>query len=264
MIDSFILRIVLAGVGVALAAGPLGCVVLWRRMIYFGDTVSHAALLGVALALAVGLPIVLGILVVAFSVVFVMLAGEGRAFHTDTLLGVAAHGALAVGIIALSFGSGGSASLMQFLTGDILSVTWEDVAVIWIGALCALAVVVWRWNALLLTSINRDLAFAKTLNPLRESLLFTLALAVLVAVAINAVGALLITAMLIIPAATARLFSSTPEKMALLAAVIGALSAVGGIAASVLWDTPTGASIVVAALAILIVASPIASFLGRT
>jgi len=263
MPDEFLVRIFLAGVGVAIMAAPLGCFVLWRRMVYFGDTISHAALLGVALALALGLPVVLGVLICALVIAAVILSAENRVHHTDTLLGVAAHSALALGLVAVSLQSGVRVDLMSYLIGDILAVTWQDVALIGGGLVLCLGVVIWRWRPLLISSLDRDMALAHGENPAREGLLFTLALAVLVAVAIKVVGALLITALLIIPAATARLGSATPERMAFLAAITGALAALLGIGASFRFDTPTGPSIVVVALVLLLTASALRQIWAR-
>jgi len=251
----FLLRVILAAVGVAVIAGPLGSFVLWRRMVYFGDTISHASLLGVALALALNLPIMLGVLFSALGVALVILGASGRFHHVDTLLGVAAHSALALGLVAVSFLDGVKVDLLSYLIGDILAVTWQDVALIGVGMVLCLGLVIWRWRPLLISSLDREMALAHGENPAREGVLFTLALAILVAVAIKVVGALLITALLIMPAATARLWAGTPERMAALAALIGAAAAGFGLFGSFRLDTPTGPSIVVAALLLLLLAS---------
>jgi len=247
MPDDFLLRVGLAAVGIAVVSGPLGCFVLWRRMVFFGDTISHAALLGVAFALALSLPVLLGVLLAATGVSTLILLSGDRFHHTDTLLGVAAHSALAMGLVAVSLPGGGNVDLMRYLIGDILAVDWRDVAVIWSGVLICGGVLIWRWQGLLMSSLDREMALAHGRNPRREGLLFTIALAVLVAVAIKVVGALLIGAMLIIPAAAARGLARSPEAMAVIAVVLGALSALVGITASAVLDTPAGPSIVSAA-----------------
>jgi len=252
MVDGFLLRITLAAVGVALAAGPLGCFVLWRRMIYFGDTLSHSALLGVSFALALNMAPVLGVLVVGFAISTVVISGNRQFHHVDTLLGVSAHATLAMGLVAVSLSQGGEGDLLRYLVGDILTATWQDVALIWAGGLACIAVLLWRWTPLLMSSLDVELARAHGHDPKRESILFTFALAILIAIAIKVVGALMITALLIIPAATARLLSATPERMAALAALAGGLAAIGGLFASFQLDTPTGPSIVLASLASLI------------
>ena len=244
MLDDFALRAALAGIGVALAAAPLGCFVVWRRMAYFGDATSHAALLGVALALTFQGPVLLGVLVVALLMALAVSTLSGRGLAEDTLLGVMAHAALALGLVAVSLLHGVRVDLMAYLFGDILAVTKSDLALIWGGAALVIAMLTWRWTALLSATLNPDLARASGINPRREQLVLTLTLAITVACAIKVVGALLIAALLIIPAAAARPLARTPEAMAAIAAGIGALAALGGLGASFQWDTPTGPSIV--------------------
>ncbi|NNE53761.1 MAG: hypothetical protein HKN30_15320 [Sulfitobacter sp.] len=244
MFDDFILRAALAGLGVALAAAPLGCFVVWRRMAYFGDATSHAALLGVALALATDLPTFAGVLIVALVMALIVSGLSERKVSTDALLGVLAHAALAVGLVAVSLLPNQRNDLSAYLFGEILAVTGADLLVIWAGALVVGGLLIWRWQALLTATLNPDLAVAAGGNPRREQLILTLALAITVAVALKVVGALLIAAMLIIPAAAARPLARTPETMAALAILVGAVSALGGLGASFTFDTPTGPSIV--------------------
>jgi zinc transport system permease protein len=244
MLDDFMTRATLAGVGVAFAAAPLGCFVVWRRMAYFGDATAHAAILGVALALALEISIFAGAMAVALVMALTVTLLTGRGYAMDTLLGVLAHSALAFGLVAVSFLSGVRIDLMAYLFGDILAVSRGDLAVIWGGALCVIALIAWRWSALLTSTLNEELAYASGLNPKREQVFLTVALAITVAVAIKVVGVLLIAAMLIIPAAAARGLSRTPEAMAGIAAAIGAISAVAGLQGAYLFDTPAGPSIV--------------------
>ncbi len=253
----------LAGIGVALAAAPLGCFVVWRRMAYFGDATAHAALLGVALALAIDLPVFAGVLVVALAMALIVSGLSARTVSTDALLGVMAHGALAIGLVAVSLLPGQRVDLSAYLFGEILAVTKTDVGVIWAGAACSVGLLVWRWQALLSATLNPDLATASGVNPKREQLILTLALALTVAVAIKVVGALLIAALLIIPAAAARPFSRTPETMAIMAAIIGVLSALGGLAGSFIFDTPTGPSIVTVAAVVFALSAVMAPALRR-
>jgi len=255
LLDDFLIRSALAGIGVACAAGPLGCFVVWRRMAYFGDATAHAALLGVALALAAGTPVLLGVLTAALAVALALSARPDSAYAADTLLGVVAHAALALGLVAVSFLEGVRIDLMGYLFGDILAVTKADLAVIWGGAALVAGLLAFRWRGLMSATLSPDLASAEGIDPNRERMALTIALALLVAVAIKVVGALLITAMLIVPAAAARGFSRTPEAMALLAAAIGAGAAVAGIVASYQLDTPAGPSIVVAAVAAFVIAA---------
>ncbi|MCG8610339.1 MAG: metal ABC transporter permease [Pseudomonadales bacterium] len=244
MFDDFLFRATLASIGVALAAAPLGCFVIWRRMAYFGDATAHAAVLGVALSLTFSAPIFVGVLAVCLVMAMTVSSLSGKGFAMDTLLGVMAHSSLAIGLVAVSFLSGVRIDLMSYLFGDILAVGKTDLMVVWGGALMVLLLIIWRWSGLLLSTLNPDLALASGFNPKREQLILTIALAVVVAVAIKVVGVLLIAAMLIVPAATARPFSSSPEMMAIVAAAFGAVASLTGLRASFLLDTPTGPTIV--------------------
>ena len=253
MLDDFLTRAALAGIGTALAAAPLGCFVVWRRMAFFGDATAHAALLGVALALALDLSLVLGVLVLALA----MGASVERLTRTglsgDTALGVLSHSALALGLVAVTLLPGRPVSLESYLFGDILAVSRTDLTVIWGGAALVVALLVWRWSALLTATVAEDIAHAAGLSPAREGRVVTFALAITVALAIKVVGVLLISAMLVIPAAAARSLSRTPEAMAALATAIGAASALLGLGASLGLDAPAGPAIVCAAAALFVV-----------
>lgn len=244
MLDDFLIRAGLAALGVALAAGALGCFVVWRRLAYFGEATAHAAVLGVALSLAFSTSTFAGVIVVALAMGLLFFSLQGTGAGADALLGVLAHGSLALGLVAVSLIPGVRVDLDAYLFGDVLTVGRLDLAVIWGGACLVLAVLFLRWNALLTSTLSPDLANASGLNPKREGLVLTLLLAAVVAVAIKVVGALLITAMLIIPATTARRFASTPEGMAVWSMSLGALAAVGGVQLAVMANTPVGPTIV--------------------
>lgn len=264
MLDDFLVRAALAGIGVAIAAGPLGSFVVWRRMAYFGDATSHASVLGVALALATELPVFAGTLAVALSMALAVSALTGRGQAMDTVLGVLAHTALAFGLVAASFLPGVRADLSAYLFGDILAVSKTDLAVIWTGSLLVLALLVWRWQRLLTATLSEDLAMSSGIDPARERLVLTLALALAVAVTLKIVGALLIAALLIVPAAAARNLTRSPEAMAAGAALIGAIACLGGLRLSLSFDTPAGPSIVVAATAIFVLSMAIGGLRRRS
>ncbi|WP_297767374.1 metal ABC transporter permease [uncultured Roseovarius sp.] len=249
ILDDFLVRAALAGLGVAVAAAPLGSFVVWRRMAYFGDATAHAAMLGVAIALAFSMSVFAGALAMSLIMATTVSTLSGRGFAMDTLLGVLAHSALAFGLVAVSLLSGVRIDLMAYLFGDILAVSRSDLAVIWGGAALVLGLLTWRWQALLTSTLSPDLAYSAGIDPRREQLVLTLALAVVVAVAIKVVGVLLIAAMLIVPAAAARPLATTPERMAVTATLLAAAAALGGLYLSFRLDTPTGPTIVcVAAL----------------
>jgi zinc transport system permease protein len=250
MLDDFLIRAALAGVGTAIAAGLLGCFVVWRRMAYFGDATAHAAVLGVALALLFGTSITLGVGLVALTMAILIHGLTAQGAAVDTMLGVLAHAALALGLVAVTLVPGQRVDLDAYLFGDVLSVTRSDLAVIWGGGLLVVAALWWHWSAMLTATLSPDLAYAAGINPRREQLVLTLLLAAVVAVAIKVVGALLITALLIIPAAAARNYASTPERMAFLSMGIGTLSAVAGLRLAVIFDTSVGPMIICVAATI--------------
>lgn len=255
MLDDFQTRALLAGIGLALATGPLGSFVVWRRMAYFGDATSHAAILGVALALGLHLPIALGVLSVALAMALTVSTLAAKGWAMDTTLGVLAHAALAFGLVAISFVPGARSDLSAYLFGDILAVSRADLGLIWGGAAIVLGLLLWRWQRLLTATLSEELAHASGIHPDRERLVLTVALALVVAVALKVVGALLIAAMLIIPAAAARALARTPERMAALAALIGAVATAAGLQMSLWQDTPTGPSMVTAAALIFVLAA---------
>jgi zinc transport system permease protein len=254
MLDDFFSRAIVAGVGVALLAGPLGCFIVWRRMAYFGDTLSHSALLGVALALLFEVNITLAVFAVSACVAIALLLLQKRAaVSADALLGLLSHSALAIGLVVLAFMTWVRVDLMGFLFGDILAVSKADIAVIWLGGLAVLAILAAVWRPLFAATVNFELAEAEAMRPQRANIILMLLMAAVIAVSMKIVGVLLITALLIIPAASARRFANGPEQMALIAAGIGVVAVIGGLFGSLEWDTPAGPSIVVAALCLFIV-----------
>ncbi len=244
MLDDFMTRATLAGIGVSLAAAPLGCFVVWRRMAYFGEATAHAAMLGVAISLTFEFSILAGAILISLIMASSVTILEGRSLFLDTLLGVAGHSSIAAGLVIVSFISGVRIDLMAYLIGDILAVSNMDLLMIWIGVGIIFSLVIWRWSPLLLVTMSEDLASASGYNPKKENFVITLSLAIVVAVGIKVVGVLLIIALLIIPAASARSVASSPESMGIIAAIIGILSSILGLNSAYLFDTPTGPSIV--------------------
>lgn len=253
MLDDFFTRAVLAGLGLALVAGPLGSFVIWRRMAYFGDSTAHAAILGVAISLGFNLSIYAGTLMTALGMAVLVTQLVSRGQSMDTVLGVLAHSALAVGLVAISFVPQARADLSSYLFGDILAVGRADLATIWLGAGAVLAVLIWRWQKIITATVNEELAMAAGIDPRLERLVLSLALAVVVALSIRVVGSLLISAMLIVPAAAARGLARTPERMATQATAIAAAAVVAGLYGSLRLDTPAGPSIVAAAACFFVV-----------
>ncbi len=254
MLDDFFTRAVMAGLGIAAVTGPLGCFVVWRKLAYFGDTLAHAALLGVAISLLLNVNVTLAVFVVAIVVALLLLALQSRsALSSDALLGMLSHGSLAVGLLALAFMTWVRMDLMGLLFGDLLTVSKTDIAMIYAGGAAVLAALVWAWKPLFAVTVNRDLAAAEGYNVAFYDVLLMVLLAAVVAVSIKIIGVMLITSLLIIPAGAARRFSTGPVVMAVLAAALGGIAVLAGLFASLSYNTPSGPSIVVAALALFVI-----------
>jgi zinc transport system permease protein len=253
MLDDFLVRAVLGGIGVAAIAGPLGCFVVWRRMAYFGNALAHSALLGVGLGALLALDLTLSTVAVCLLLAASLVLLELRhSLATDTILGILAHASLALGLIVLSFMETLRVDLMAYLFGDVLSVTRSDLAWIWGGGVLVLGALFAMWSWLLRVTLDEELATAEGVPTRPVRVAFMLFMALAVAIGMKIVGILLIVALLVIPPAIARQFARTPEQMAGLAALAGALSVLGGIGVSLIWDTPAGPSIVVVATALFL------------
>jgi zinc transport system permease protein len=254
MLDDFFTRAIVAGLGLSAVTGPLGCFVVWRKLAYFGDTLAHAALLGVALSLLLSINTTLAVFCVALLVAFLLLALQKRsALSSDALLGMLSHGSLAVGLLALAFMTWVRMDLMGLLFGDLLAVTRTDIAVIFGGGAVVLAMLAFAWKPLFAVTVNRDLAAAEGINVPAHDVLLMLLLAAVVAVSIKIVGVMLITSLLIIPAGAARRLSASPAMMAVLASLIGGVAVVAGLWVSLTWNTPAGPSIAAAALVVFVI-----------
>ncbi|MDF3030970.1 MAG: znuB [Moraxellaceae bacterium] len=245
-----------AGLLVALVAGPLGSLLVWRRLAYFGDSLAHAALLGVGLSFLLAIPGWLGIIlvcVVVATLLGVMLRHPELA--SDTLLTLLATTSLSLGLIVLSLVENVRVDVMAYLFGDLLGVGAGDLPALLLVTAVSLALLAWQWRALVLCAVNEELAAVDGMPVACLRLLLLLLVALIVTAAMKVVGVLLITALLVIPAAAARRFSRTPEQMALLASAVGMVAVAAGLGGSLHWDLPLGPAIVVAAAACFALAS---------
>lgn len=238
----------LGGIMLALAAGPLGSFVVWRRMSYFGDTLAHASLLGVAFGLLLNVNPFYAVIAVTLLLALGLVWLERRPhLAIDTLLGIMAHSALSLGLVVVSLMSNVRVDLMAYLFGDLLAVTPEDLWVIGGGVALVLTTLIWQWRPLLSMTISPELAQVDGVNIVRTRMLLMLVTALTIGVAMKFVGALIITSLLVIPAATARRFARTPEQMALIAVGTGIIAVTGGLTFSAFYDTPAGPSVVLCA-----------------
>ena len=186
MLDDFFIRALIAGIGVALVTGPLGCFVIWRRLSYFGDTLSHSALLGVTLAYTFELNIALSVFLISSIVAIILIKLQSRTnLPGDALLGLLAHSSLAVGLVVIGFLTFIRFDVMGLLFGDILAVTVKDITVIWIGGAIILCILKLIWRPLFASTVNYELAEAEGLNPERSKIIFTILMAAIIAISIN-------------------------------------------------------------------------------
>ena len=244
--DDFLIRAALGGIGMALIAAPLGCIVVWQRMAYFGETIAHSGLLGVSLGLLFSINPTLAVFLSAVMVTFGLRAVERKTnLAKDTALGLLAHIVLATGLIVTSQFESLQVDLMGVLFGDILAISNLDLYMVGIGLLVIWGLIAWVWQDLLALSIDRELAIAEGVHVSRIEFLFSLAIAATIALSMKLVGLLLVTAMLIIPAAAAMGISRTPEQMVVFTGLISCFSVISGLIASLYIDIPTGPAIVV-------------------
>ena len=253
MFDDFFIRALVAGIGVAIVTGPLGCFVVWRRLSYFGDTLAHSALLGVTMAYSFQFNIAISVFLISSLIALILIKLQKRTnLPGDALLGLLAHSSLAIGLVVIGFLTFIRFDIMGLLFGDILAVNVTDLLIIWFGGGLILLVLKIIWKPLFASTVNYELAEAEGLNPDRAKAIFTILMAALIAISIKMVGLLLITGMLIIPAAMARNLSDSPFKMVLFSIIGGLLSVLIGLFSSLEFNTPSGPSIIAAALFLFI------------
>ncbi len=245
--DPFVWRAFFAAVGLAIIAAPLGCIVVWRRMSYVGETLSQAGLLGVALGLAANVNLTLAVILAAMAAAGMLtLLGRQKMVPLDSALGLMHHATLALGIAAISLVKGPGIDLMSYLFGDVFAVTETDLVWIYVGGAVVMVATVYLWKPLVRLSLHEDLATAEGINPRLPRAAFDFLLAVVIAVAMKIVGVLLVMAFLVVPAVAARPLSATPERMAVIAAGAAIFGVILGLWLSLSSDVPGGPSIVIA------------------
>ena len=253
MFDDFFIRALIAGVGVAIVAGPLGCFVIWRRLSYFGDTLSHSALLGVTLAFSFSINISFSVFIVSGMIAILLLKLlERTKLPADALCGLLAHSSLAVGLVIIGFLPFIRFDIMGLLFGDILSVTINDIIAIWLGGSMILIVFYTIWKPLFASTVNNELAEAEGMKTERAKIIYTLLLAGVIAISIKMIGVLLITGLLLIPQAMARNLSVNPRQMIVLSIFGGIISVIIGLFCSLEINTASGPTIIVVALVLFI------------
>ena len=249
MFDDFFIRALIAGIGIALVTGPIGCFIIWRRLSFFGDTLSHSALLGVTIGFFFDINVAFSVFLISSVIALILLKLQKTTkLPGDALLGLLAHSSLAVGLVVISFLSSIRFDIMGLLFGDILAVNEIDLLIIWLGGALILLILKIIWKPLFASTVNNELAEAEGMNPERANAIFTILLAAIIAISIKIVGLLLITGMLIMPAAMSRNISNNPQQMVKLSVVGGLLSVLIGLFSSLQFNSPSGPSIITAAL----------------
>ena len=253
MFDDFFIRALVAGLGVALVTGPLGCFVIWRRLSFFAGTLAHSSLLGVTLAFSFDINISFSVLFISSAVALILLRLQKTTkLPSDALLGLLAHSSLAIGLVVIGFLSYIRFDIMGLLFGDILAVNKKDLLVIWVGGTIILLVLKLIWKPLFASTVNYELAEAEGMKPEKINAVFTILMAALIAISIKMVGILLITGMLIIPAAMARNLANNPKQMIIISIIGGLLAVVLGLYSSLQFNSASGPSIITAALVLFI------------
>tara|TARA_Y100000768_G_scaffold387950_1_gene381143 strand:- start:2023 stop:2814 length:792 start_codon:yes stop_codon:yes gene_type:complete len=261
MIDSYILNALYAGICVSIIGGGLGCFVIWKRMAYFGDSLSHSSLLGIALGIAVGINTTIGTFFICclFAGLLVYLQNK-RILSNDTLLGILAHSSLSIGIVSISLLEK-RVNLDSYLFGDILTVTSNELVWFFIATIFVITVLYFIWQKLVLLTIDENIAKSEKVNTNVIWAVFLTLLIIFVATCVKIVGILLVTSMLIIPAASARQISKSPLQMAVFSSSIGVLSVVLGLFLSIFFDTPTGPTVIMTLVIIFVIIFPLSRFI---
>jgi zinc transport system permease protein len=254
MFEDFLFRAFIAGIGLAIISGPLGCFIVWRRLSYFGDTLAHSALLGVVIAYSLNFNMILSVFIISGLISLSLLYLQKKTnLPNDALLGLLAHSVLAIGLVLLGLLSFIRIDLMGLLFGDILAVNFNDILIVWVGGVIVLTVLILIWRPLFAGTVNLELAKAEGMRSEFANTIFTLLIAAVIAISIKIVGILLITGLLIIPASASRNLSSTPIQMAIIASIVGVISVVLGLFTSLAWNTSTGPTILTLALGIFLI-----------
>ncbi len=254
LLDDFLVRSIIAGLLMVSIAAPMGCLMVWQRLAFLSDTLGHAAVMGVGLGLLLQLPPMFGVLgVVVLIVVSLSQATSFNNALSETTLAIISHTGLAAGLILLGILPANTVSLEAILFGDLLAVTLTDLGMILVTTLVLAVLLLQHWRSFVAVSVSREIAQAEGIAVRKVQLLMYLMIAMLVAVMMKVMGVLLIAAMLVIPTSSARVLSSSPERMVMFSALFGFAALGGGIFSSFQFDWQTGPSIVLSATTLLLI-----------
>lgn len=254
LLDDFLVRSIIAGLLMVSIAAPMGCLMVWQRLAFLSDTLGHAAVMGVGLGLLLQLPAMFGVLAVVILIVVSL--SQVTSFNTalsETTLAIISHTGLAAGLILLGVLPANTVSLEAILFGDLLAVTLSDLGMILVTTIVLAGLLIKHWRSFVAVSVSREIAQAEGIEVRKVQLIMYMMIALLVAVMMKVMGVLLIAAMLVIPTSSARVLSSSPERMVMLSALFGCAALGGGILSSFQFDWQTGPAIVLSATTLLLI-----------
>lgn len=223
---------------------PLGCLMLWRRMSFFADTMAHGTLLGVAIAGALSLPLWLGVAGTAILLVAILWALHDNRLPNDALLALCSATLLCSGLLFIQHVPSLRPELLSYLFGDLLSIDWPDLPIFTLIIAVSLTILYRFWQPQIQIAIDPDIAISEGVNAKWQRLIFMLLLALFTVLALRAVGSLLMGALLVIPALSARLLAHSPKQMVIWAFVLAQLGVSVGLWSSAALNISTGLSIV--------------------
>ncbi len=242
--DEFIIQIIIAAIGISLITSALGCFVIWKKMAYFGDSLAHASLLGIAIGILFSIDI--NLMILATTILFAVILGflQNRNFlSNDALLGILAHGGISLAMIIISF-SHANFDLEGFLFGSLLFVENKDILLIYLALFIIYPIIFLNWQKFILLTLNSDIACSMGINPAKYRMIFTILIALTITITIKITGVLLVTSLLIIPASISRIISKSPNQMLLFSTIISVFSSILGSILSYQFDLILGPTII--------------------
>ncbi|MBW8308432.1 MAG: metal ABC transporter permease [Candidatus Paracaedibacteraceae bacterium] len=252
--QEFVQRALLAGMGLAIPMGILGCFMLWRRMSFFSDAMGHAAILGVIGGLILHIHPQMAVAAIALLAAFILSRyRDSSRLPLDTWLGAVSYGGLSLGLCLMALYPSVRVNPEAILFGEILSVTWTDV--LWVLAVAiGTPLLFWKiWRPVVLITMDEDWAATNNTPVYSIQMIFLTTIALVTAVGLKITGALLLPALMIFPAATASYFARSPETMVITSSLVAIVSFMSGALVSFWFDLPTGPAIVVISLLLMVI-----------
>ena len=247
----FIQRALIASVMVGILCPFVGNFVVLRRMSFFADAISHSAFAGIATGALLGIDLSVSSVAVAILIaLLIAFLSEKTSLSHDTVIGVAFSGAIATGMLIMGMLRGYRADLLTFLFGDILAITENDLLLIFAIGILTVAVLLICLKPFLQITFNRDLARVEGVNVRFFEYMLFLIIAIVITVSLKIIGIILVTSLLIVPAASAKNIASSMKRLFVLSSAFGVVSGIIGLACSVYLNTSSGPTIVLVSIGI--------------